>query len=180
MVQALAALAQRWIKGELPDCHAKYWCGATLTPLRKLDDGVRPVAVGETLRRLVGKILLATGVAKAQVAVLSPLQVGVGIRSATESVAMGLQAVVDSLALTSDWAVLKVDLRNAFNTVDRQAVLSGALHYTPATYNYLRYAYSGEVPLFVGGAQPDRNTPGLPAGTLGVRPRHSPHHAVHV
>ena len=150
LVQALAAPCKRWVHGGLPERHAKYWCGANLTPLCKLDGGVRPVAVGETLRRLVGKALLATGVSKGQVATLSPTQVGVGVRSAAESVAMGLQATVDSLAHTTDWAVIKVDLRNAFNTVDRLAVLKGALQFAPAAYNYLRYAYSAEAPLYVG------------------------------
>ena len=96
LVQALAALCHQWVKGNLPDAHAPLWCGANLTPLCKLDGGVRPVAVGETLRRLVGKVLLATGVSKAQVAALAPTQVGIGVKSAAESVAMGLQSIVEA------------------------------------------------------------------------------------
>ena len=59
--------------------------------MRKADGGVRPVAVGETLRRLTGKVLLATAVAKAQISHLTPVQVGVGVPSAAESVVMGTQ-----------------------------------------------------------------------------------------
>ena len=128
------------------------------------------MAVGETLRRLAGKVLLATGVSKAQVASLAPTQVGVGVRCAAESVAMGHTSTVDSLAHTTDWAVLKVDLRNAFNTVDRLAVLKGALEYAPAAYNYLKYAYQGEAPLYVGEsilASQTGTHQGCPLGPLG-------------
>ena len=67
LVRALAQLTHAWATGQLPATHSKFLCGATLTPLKKADGGVRPVAVGETIRRLVGKALLATCTAKAQV-----------------------------------------------------------------------------------------------------------------
>ena len=78
LIKALGTLSRLWAEGALPVEHAQFWCGANLFPLRKTDGGVRPVAVGETLRRLTGKVLLATAVAKAQVAQLTPVQVGVG------------------------------------------------------------------------------------------------------
>ena len=107
---------------------------------------MRPVAVGETLRRLVGKALLNTPVARSQVAGLTPVQVGVGVRSAAESVAMGAQSLVNHLGVSATWCVLKVDMTNAFNTVDRTALLKAALHFTPALFNYLRFAYGQEAP----------------------------------
>ena len=142
LIKALATLTDKWVKGLLPQRQAYYWSGANLTPLAKPDGGVRPVAVGETLRRLAGKALLATAVAKAQVADLQPVQVGVGVRAAAESVAMGVQSIVDALSHTNDWTILKVDLSNAFNSVDRLAFLKAATQYTPAAYNYLKFAYS--------------------------------------
>ena len=45
--------------GRLPAQASSALCSANLIPLRKDGDGVRPVAVGETLRRLVGKSLMA-------------------------------------------------------------------------------------------------------------------------
>ena len=47
LIQALAMLTSKWIKGDLPQDHSQYWCGANLTPLAKADGGVRPVAVGK-------------------------------------------------------------------------------------------------------------------------------------
>ena len=141
-MRALASLTDKWVNGCLPAHHSPYLCGANLTPLKKEDGGVRPVAVGETLRRLVGKALLATGTAKRQVAELTPLQVGVGVRGAAESVAMGAQALVNHLGTSTRWCMLKVDMANAFNTVDRTAMLKATLHYTPALYNFLQFASS--------------------------------------
>ena len=79
--------------------------------------------MGETLRRVVGKALLASGRTKQQIETLQPLQVGVGLRNATEAVAMGVQGVFDSRASTGHWVILKVDMTNAFNTVYSKAVL---------------------------------------------------------
>ena len=89
LVRSLAKLTEVWVSGGLPQAHSVYLCGANLTPLKKADGGVRPVAVGETLRRLVGKALLSTPVARAQVSGLTPVQVGVGVRSAAEAVKWG-------------------------------------------------------------------------------------------
>ena len=96
-MRALAVFTKAWAEGKLPLAHGPFLCGANLTPLKKSDGGVRPVAVGETLRRLAGKTLLMTATARTQVATLTPLQVGVGVQSAAESVAMGTQAMVDHL-----------------------------------------------------------------------------------
>ena len=170
LIRALAAFATAWAEAKLPPAHSPFLCGANLTPLKKTDGGVRPVAVGETLRRLVGKVLLSTGPARAQVASLTPLQVGVGVRSAAEAVAMGTQALVDHLGSSSNWCILKVDMTNAFNTVDRTALLRSCLHYTPALYNFLRFAYGTAAPLYLGESTIPSRTgthQGCPLGPVG-------------
>ena len=131
---------------------------------------MRPIAIGDPLRRLVGKTLLATGTAKAQVDALRPVQVGVGVPNAAESVAMGTQALANCLATGQEWACLQVDWSNAFNTIDRTVLLSAAASRVPAVYNYLRYAYAAPAPLFVGDVvlQSQRGThQGCPLGPLG-------------
>jgi hypothetical protein len=62
---------------------------------------------------------------------------------------MGMQSLVDHLGPTSSWCALKVDMANAFNTVDRTAMLKATLHYTPALYNFLRFAYGLPAPLHI-------------------------------
>ena len=151
LISALALFTEMWAKGTLPGTHSPWLCGANLTPLRKPDEGVRPVAVGETLRRVVGKALLSTSVAKEQVARVQPLQVGVGLRNATEAVAMGIQSLVDSRQSTGQWVLLKMDLSNAFNCIDRETVLHETQSRCPALFNYVRYCYHLNAPLFCGG-----------------------------
>jgi len=170
LVQALAQLARLWVEGSLPVHHGPVWCGANLIPLVKRDNGVRPVAVGDTLRRLVGKVLLATPLAREQVGALHPVQVGVGVRNATESVAMGMQSLASTLAGATPWAALQVDFSNAFNSLDRSALLRAAASRAPSSYNYLRFAYGAAAPLYVGGTTIPSLTgthQGCPLGPLG-------------
>ena len=53
-------------------------CGALLLAGIKKNDGVRPIAVGDFLRRLAAKCLVKLG-AEAALKALDPHQVGVGI-----------------------------------------------------------------------------------------------------
>jgi len=46
--------------GRLHPRAAPFLCAARLITLKKKDGGVRPIAVGDTLRRLTAKWLLAT------------------------------------------------------------------------------------------------------------------------
>ena len=70
---------------------APFMAGGGLTPLRKPDDDVRPIAVGETLRRLVGKCLVRhKEIAPHMEGIFLPNQVGVGISSGAEAVAHAL------------------------------------------------------------------------------------------
>ena len=78
LIKSLVALCRLWVEGKVPQTHAASWCAATLAALRKKDGGVRPIAVGDTFRRLVGKALLGSARAKAEVAKLRPVQLGVG------------------------------------------------------------------------------------------------------
>ena len=128
-------------------------CASSLIPLKKKDGGVRPIAVGETIRRVVGKCLLQTEEVKMESASLQPRQCGVGVRNAAEMVGMGLQRLVQSRAAdgANDYAILQVDMRNAFNSISRDAVLRGCLKKVPSAYNWLRFCYGGTSPLYCQG-----------------------------
>ncbi len=66
-------------EGGLLDAMALVLCAASLIPLNKKDGGIRPIVVGETLRRLFGKTLLTTPALKEAVQELVPRQTGVGV-----------------------------------------------------------------------------------------------------
>ena len=45
----------------------------------------------------------------------------------------------------------KVDMRNTFNSISRDAVLRGCLAKVPTAYNWLRFCYGGGSPLLCQG-----------------------------
>ena len=146
-------------------------CGANLTPLRKKDNGVRPIAVGEVLRRLTGKALLSTAAAKDEISVLAPEQVGVGVPRACETVAIGVTSLVHQLGPHSQqWALLQIDISSAFQGVDRTCVLQGAQSDAPTTFNYQKLTLGRSTPLFTSGRMlySEAGVPqGCPLGPLG-------------
>ena len=88
-----------------------------------------------------------------EMACLKPRQCGVGVKNATEMVGMGLQRFVQSKMAegVTDYVVLQVDMRNAFNSISRDAVLKGCLAKVPSAYNWLKFCYGGASPLFCQG-----------------------------
>ena len=55
LLSALTAFANRLLSGNIPDQAHRVFFGANLIALRKPDGGVRPIAIGFTLRRMVAK-----------------------------------------------------------------------------------------------------------------------------
>ena len=104
-------------------------CAATLIPLRKKDGGIRPIAVGETLRRAAGKVLLQMPDARRQLEVLRPQQCGLGVPFAAEMVGMGIQRLADGLLpenVSASWVLGKYDVTNAYNTIQSPSFLEVA------------------------------------------------------
>jgi hypothetical protein len=78
LLESLTKLGTSLASGKLPDDVRDLFCAARLIALPKKPTGVRPIAVGETFRRLAAKCLVDKYQVDA-VASLAPLQVGVGI-----------------------------------------------------------------------------------------------------
>ena len=132
-------------QGGLPAAMQTYLCCSTIVPLKKKDGGIRPIAVGDTIRRVVGKVLLRTPEVVDEIETLHPRQCGVGVPFAAETVGMGLQRVSDYV--DNPWVSMQIDVRNAFNCVDRSAMLEGALSTAPSTYSWLAWCYQRPSPL---------------------------------
>ena len=75
----LGAFVEAGVRGNLPRAMATYMCSNNLIAIGKKDGGIRPIAVGDTLRRVVGKALLHTKDVMSQVRSLQPRQCGVGV-----------------------------------------------------------------------------------------------------
>ncbi|KAL5503591.1 hypothetical protein EMCRGX_G010564 [Ephydatia muelleri] len=82
----------------------------------------RPIAVGESLRRLTGKCICALVKDKAS-DLFQPLQLGVACSSGSEKIIHGLRKSIEDYWMEEDIVVFKIDMQNAFNLVSRQAVL---------------------------------------------------------
>ena len=77
------------------------------------------------------KVLLDTAATRETFKKLKPIQNAFGGKSACEKIAISVQAIVNELPETGNWAVLQVDISNAFNSIQRQAILQGIQKYAP-------------------------------------------------
>ena len=79
LLSALASFVTLVLAGRTPPSICPFFFGATLIALEKKDGGVRPIAVGCTLRRLAAKV--ASGrVLEDMAALLAPRQLGFGVK----------------------------------------------------------------------------------------------------
>ena len=109
---------------------------------------VRPIAVGETLRRLAAKCLQKSTL-PAVSGYLLPHQVGMKVPNAAELVARKVNAWHQGAR--EDEIIVQVDLSNAFNSVDRNVLLREVRERVPALYPYAHACYSSPATLFGNG-----------------------------
>ncbi|CAE7525196.1 unnamed protein product, partial [Symbiodinium sp. CCMP2456] len=84
VIAHLVSLSNLLARGEAPAAVAVHFAGASLHALPKKHGGLRPIAVGETLRRLVGKLLCSAVRVEAR-RHLWPLQLGVAVPNGAEA-----------------------------------------------------------------------------------------------
>ena len=140
-LRQLTRLVNRLAAGNVPPAWMEMLASAPLYALAKKGGGVRPIAVGETLRRIVAKCVCAA-LQQAAATRLSPTQVGVGERGGCEAAIHAAAAAVAKHAGDDDYVMLKVDFSNAFNKVSRHfleviyddPLLSGAYAWVWACY----------------------------------------------
>ena len=116
--------------GRVPSTLAPFMAGASLAALPKKDGRIRPIAVGETWRRLVGKCLCKAYQEQAS-SLLFPLQIGVAQPLGTEVGVRTARQWFQRNASCQDKFLLKVDFKNAFNTIDRTAFLQECRRHLP-------------------------------------------------
>ena len=146
---ALAPVLNGVVSGVgVPAAVRPFLFGARLTALQKCDGGVRPIAVGEVLRRTAAKLLARHVAQDCGKALLGRSQVGVGIRGGAESAILAARCF--AAGAPEDHVFVKVDVSNAFNTCSRAAILSAVTVAAPAIAAYAVAAYSAPTALFAG------------------------------
>ena len=113
-----------------------FW-GCRLVPLMKEDDWVRPVGIGETLRRIIGKCVIK--------AVGNGVQMAAGALQTCGGVQSGIEAAIHAMARTfrdeDCEAVILVDPDNAFNYLNRKVALHNIRRSCPSLYQFLYNGY---------------------------------------
>ena len=128
---------------------APYFAGARLIPLsKKNSNGVRPIAVGTTLRRLIGKILFFHVKEEAS-AFLKPHQFGVGIPGGAEKIVHIIRMLNDLNLKYEDFGVLQLDFINAFNKISRRKFLDAVTKHFPHLFHFVAYCYCFSPILFM-------------------------------
>ena len=118
--------------------------GANLIALKKKDGGIRPIAIGTTFRRLVAKIC-CKNISSTLTQYFQPVQLGFGSKGGCEAAVHALRTFLNQ---QEEKILLKVDIKNAFNSVDRGSLLSQIKHKIPGTYKFLWQCYSKPSKLF--------------------------------
>ena len=138
--EQLAAVCQLLANGEAPRQLSAYLAGAGLVALEKEDGGLRPIAMGEVFRRLTGKLLCDHVKARAR-QTLWPLQTGCCSPLGAEATIHAVRQWTERNAQASDKVLLKLDFANAFNTLDRAAVLRAVRAHFPELERWARWTY---------------------------------------
>ena len=102
------------LAGNAPTTLSPYLAGGNLTSLLKSKGtgwDVRPIAVGEILRRLVGKCACILTKDKAS-QFFNPFQFGVACPAGTKRIVHKLRQVIEDNWNNGDFAILKVDMRS--------------------------------------------------------------------
>ena len=112
-----------------------------LLKIKDSGQDVRPIAVGEVLRRLVSKYAGYLLKHKAEDC-FQPFQFGVACPGGSEKIIHCLRQCVISHKSDLDFGVLNVDMQNTFNLVSRQAILDECLANFPELLPWVVWCYS--------------------------------------
>ena len=119
---------------------APYLAGASLIAIQKPAGGVRPVACGDAIRRLTSKLMLKRVLPLVSPKLL-PTQLGISVPAATEII---FHRVASQIANSTDdqKTFLVLDLKNAFNCIDRSCIMEAVMKYAPSLARWFLWCYS--------------------------------------
>ena len=146
LCEALASLCKRICSSYVDPCGLTAFVACRLIALNKCP-GVRPIGIGEVVRRIMGKAILATIGDDIQEAV-GALQVCAGQQAGCEAAVYAMREISED---PSSEAVLLVDASNAFNTLNRNVALLNINKKCPPLAKVLINTYRHDPQLFVDG-----------------------------
>ena len=149
LCNAIAVLAKRLCTEFIDPLTIEPILANRLIPLDKGNGEVRPIGVGEVIRRIIGKCV--TKVTKQDIVdACGSLQVCAGLTSGGEAAIHGMHSIFE--ADDTD-AVLLIDASNAFNSLNRAAALHNTRILCPSISTYAINTYREPARLFVIGGK---------------------------
>ena len=139
LLDVLCSLGNLMLDGRVPDEVTPLLYGASLCALSKKDGGARPIAVGNTIRRVVAKCCVRI-CRDSSVGLVGPHQFGFGSPNGCE-IAAHASRIFCSAPGGSNRLICKIDFKNAFNSVRRDVILSLVLQYVPELYPFVFQCY---------------------------------------
>ncbi|CEM28798.1 unnamed protein product [Vitrella brassicaformis CCMP3155] len=149
----LTKLVDDIVQSNIPDHVRPILGSARLIGLEKTDDdgsltgGVRPIAIGEVLRRWVTRAICFLHRERFGEA-LSPHQYAVGVSSGAEKCIAAIRTFLGSGAADEKRVVLSLDAKNAFSTISRQAILEGVNDLFPELTDFFLQWYGASSDLW--------------------------------
>lgn len=148
LITSLTKLTNLMLSGKVNKEICKVLYGARLIALTKKDKGIRPIAVGSTYRRLTAKIA-CKDVRDLVSSYLKPTQIGFSIKGGCEAAVHACRTYIKSNRGNRK-VILKIDFKNAFNSVERDEMLRNIRMKSPSIYPFMWQCYSSSSILFFG------------------------------
>ena len=141
--EVLSLLVSKFSKGQLPHQAAQYFCGARLVALVKKDGDLRPIAVGDILRRLTARLMLPLCRSQVVAHLSANQQVGVGVKGGLEAACHTARRVRHAWAQSGvrGNAFVKFDFSNAFNNASRSEVIAATEEVCPILLPFVLMLY---------------------------------------
>ena len=119
------------LQGEVPETICPFVCGASIMALRTPNGTLRPVAVGDTLRRIRSNFAVEFISERART-MLEPLQLGVKTSNGCEAIIHTTRQWFHRHRSDPTKMAISVDISNTFNIVHRSAVLQSVRTHFPS------------------------------------------------
>ena len=111
--------------------------------LRKPNNDVRPIDVGETLRRLVSYLLICRHTEPIS-ELLQAHQVGVSTRNVSDAIIHAVRQLQTNHGHDDTMGLLQLDFQNAFNLISRAAFRRQLRIHLPNMLRWVDYCYGGK------------------------------------
>ena len=146
-ITSIANLVNLASRGQLPSFVAPTFCSASLTALKKTKRGVRPIAVGEVLRRLIAKCIAQEASSEA-VEHFSSRHFGVAVKCGAESIVHATKQFFQKLLNNEKTGLLQIDFKRTFNSITRSSVLDATRKFILFLAPFASFCYSQHSKLF--------------------------------